>query len=207
MNPPQSPRSIERETIDHYNTYDEADRLNKDIGPLELLRTRELITRYLPPPPAVVIDIGGASGIYSFWLAEQGYQVHLVDLVPRHIEQAVQHSQDARAPRLAGIRVGDARSLPFPDAFADAALMHGPLYHLPDRADRLRAIMEAKRVLKPGGILLAFAITRYAGLIFGLLRGYVFDPVYQQMIRNEVKAGHRENPPAWLHTFPSAFSR
>ena len=205
MGSPQSPRSIERETIDHYNTYDEAERLTKDIGPLELLRTRELITRYLPPAPVFVLDVGGASGIYSFWLADQGYSVHLLDLVPRHIEHAVQQSQEAPVPRLAGIKVGDARALPFADAFADAVIMHGPLYHLPERADRLRAIAEARRVLKPGGILLAFAITRYAGLIFGLLRGYVFDPAYQRMIRTEVKTGHRENPPAWLHTFPNAF--
>jgi hypothetical protein len=53
--------------------------------------------------------------------------------------------------------------------------------------------------------LLAFAITRYAGLIYGLRRGYVFDPAYQRMIRTEVATGHRENPPAWLSTFPNAF--
>jgi ubiquinone/menaquinone biosynthesis C-methylase UbiE len=205
MNPPQPPKPIERETIDHYNSYDESERLTKDIGPLELIRTKELITRYLPPPPAVVLDVGGASGVYSFWLASLGYTVHLVDLVPRHIEQAARRSQEPHVPQLAGMKVGDARKLPFPDAFADIITMHGPLYHLPDRADRLRAIAEAKRVLRPGGVLLAFAITRYAGLIFGLSRGYVFDPVYLQMIRTEVKTGHRENPPAWLHTFPNAF--
>ena len=205
MTAPDSPKSIEREIVDHYSSYDEAERLTKDIGPLELARTRELITRYLPAPSAVVVDVGGASGMYSFWLAELGYAVHLVDLVPRHIEQAGRKAEEPNSPRLASMRVGDARKLPLTDAFADAVIMHGPLYHLPDRTDRLRAIAEARRVLRPGGVLLAFAITRYAGLIFGLVRGYVFDAVYQQMIRTEVKTGHRENPPAWLHTFPNAF--
>ena len=191
--------------IDHYNTYDEAKRLRNDIGPLELLRTQELIMRYLPPPSAIILDVGGATGTYSFWLAGLGHSVHLVDVVPRHIEQAMQAACQPASPRLASMRVGDARTLDFDDGFADVIIMHGPLYHLPDREDRLCAIAEAKRVLRPGGVLLAFAITRYAGLIFGLLRGYVFDSAYRKMIRTEVKTGQRENPPDWLSTFPNAF--
>jgi SAM-dependent methyltransferase len=199
------PKAAEEHIIDHYNRYNEAERLKNDIGPLELARTQELLTRYLPPAPAVVLDVGGASGVYSFWLASQGYPVHLVDIVPRHIEQARLSAQQAGSPQLASERVGDARQLDFPGEFAAAIVMHGPLYHLPARQDRLRAIAEARRVLKPGGILLAFAITRYAGLIYGLLRGYVFDPAYLRMIRTEVQTGHRENPPDWLVTFPNAF--
>src|SRR5512140_3637888 len=116
----ESSKSAERETIDHYSSHDEAERLTKDIGPLELARTRELIMRYLPPPPAVVADVGGASGAYAFWLAELGYAVHLVDLVPRHIEQARRKAEDPSSPRLAGMSVADARKLPLADAFADA---------------------------------------------------------------------------------------
>ncbi len=197
--------SVAQKIIDHYNSYDEAERLKGDIGPLELFRTQELIKRYLPPPSAVILDVGGATGTYSFWLASLGHSVHLVDIVPRHIEQAMQAAGQPESPRLASLRVGDARELDFDGGFADAIIMHGPLYHLADRADRLCAIAEAKRVLRPGGVLLAFAITRFAGLIFGLLRGYVFDPTYRQMIRTEVKTGLRENPPAWLGTFPNAF--
>jgi hypothetical protein len=83
--------------------------------------------------------------------------------------------------------------------------MHGPLYHLPEREDRVLAISEARRVLKPGGLLLAFAITRYAGLIYGLTQGHVFDPDYHRMIRDEVQTGVRDNPPAWAFTFPNAY--
>ncbi len=190
--------------IAHYNQYDEAERLKNDIGPLELVRTQELLERYLPPTPAVVLDVGGATGVYSRWLAGLGYQVHLVDIVPRHIEQA-QAAQTPDSPQLVSMRVGDARQLDFKDGFADAIVMHGPLYHLSARADRLCAIAEARRVLRPGGRLLAFAITRYAGLIYGLLRGYVFDPAYHRMISDEVRTGRRENPPDWAFTFPNAF--
>ncbi len=190
--------------IAHYNKIDEAKRLKNDIGPLELVRTQELIEHYLPPAPAVIVDVGGATGIYSRWLAGLGYRVHLVDIVPRHIEQA-QAAQQLDAPQLASMRVGDARQLDFGDGFADAIIMHGPLYHLSARADRLCAIAEARRVLRPGGCLLAFAITRYAGLIYGLLHGYVFDPAYRRMISNEVRTGRREDPPDWAFTFPNAF--
>ena len=191
--------------IDHYNRYDEAERLKHDIGPLEHLRTQELVTRYLPPAPAVVLDVGGATGVYSFWLASLGYSVHLVDIVPRHIEQARQTAQEPGTPPLASMRVGDARRLDFADEWADAIIMHGPLYHLSDRENRVGAIAEANRVLRPGGVLLAFAITRYAGLIYGLVKGHIFDPTYHEMIRTEVKTGRRENPPAWAFTFPNAF--
>ena len=197
--------SVAQKIIDHYNSYDEAQRLKGDIGPLELLRTQELIRRYLPPPPAVILDVGGATGTYSFWLAGLGHSVHLVDIVPRHVEQAGQTASQPESPQLASMRVGDARNLDFEGGVADALIMHGPLYHLGERADRLRAIAEAERVLRPGGVLLAFAITRYAGLIFGLLNGYIFEPAYRDMIKAEVKTGRRENPPAWSGTIPHAF--
>lgn len=204
MRPPRPSQSPE-DIIAHYNRYDESERLKHDIGPFELVRTKALIARYLPPPPATILDVGGANGIYSFWLAGLGYAVHLVDLVPRHIEQARQAAQEEGSPQLASMRVGDARALDLADGFADAVLMHGPLYHLTEREERLRAIAEARRVLRPGGLLLAFAITRYAGLIYGLRRGYVFDPAYHRMIRIEVQTGQRVDPPDWLFTFPNAF--
>lgn len=200
-----SPDSPEGAIIAHYARYDETRRLKSDIGPLEQARTSEMILARLPQPPAVIVDVGGAAGPYSFWLAGLGYEVHLVDLVPRHIEQARTRMAQAGAPRLASLRVGDARCLDLPDDFADALILHGPLYHLPERADRLKALGEARRLLKPRGLLFAFAITRYAGLIYGLTQGHVFDAQYLAMIRNEVRTGLRQDPPSWAFTFPNAY--
>src|SRR4029453_16105317 len=123
------------------------------LGPwsLERVRTWELLGRYLPPPPAVVLDIGGAAGIYALPLAAAGYQVHLVDPLAMHVQQARRASAEQPAAPLASAAVGDARQLDRPDASTDAALLLGPLYHLTDRADRIRALAEARRVRAPGG--------------------------------------------------------
>lgn len=195
---------IDQEIVEHYNSYDESQRLTGGFGNLERERTKELIQRCLPTPPATIMDIGGAGGVYSFWLASLGHNVHLVDIVPRHIEQARQASNDGPT-KLKSIKVGDARNLDFPDESADVVMMHGPLYHLTDRDDRLQALSEARRVLRPGGRLLGFAITRYAGLIYGLTQGHVFDAEYLSMLREEVQTGLRKDAPSWANTFISAY--
>ncbi|WP_414588410.1 hypothetical protein [Scytonema sp. PCC 10023] len=81
------------EALTHYASGQEQERLSRGTGLLELVRTQELLSRYLPCPPAVIFDVGGGAGVYSYWLAQQGYEVHLIDAVPLHIEQAQSFSQ------------------------------------------------------------------------------------------------------------------
>ncbi|MEU2614656.1 methyltransferase domain-containing protein [Micromonospora sp. NPDC007271] len=138
----------------------EADRLHRTPqGRLEARRTRDLLARALPAPPAVVLDVGGGTGAYAGWLAGAGHRVHLVDLVPAHAAAARTAYPEVTAT------VGDARELPLPDGSADATLLLGPLYHLPDRADRVTALREAVRVTRPGGPVVAAVISRNAALI------------------------------------------
>src|SRR5688572_20761461 len=100
-----------REVLDYYDTYPEEVRLQQGPFRLEFERTREMLSRVLPTPPAQVVDVGGAAGAYSFWLAATGYSVHLVDGSARLVGEAKRRNADA-AHSLASATVGDARALP-----------------------------------------------------------------------------------------------
>src|SRR5438046_3901152 len=112
----------------HYGTGYESTRLEQGTSRIEFVRTRELLQRFLPPPPARVLDVGGGTGAYAMWLAELGYRVHVVDVVALHVEQALQAAGRAANPFTAA--VGDARHLQEEDSSFGAVLLLGPLYHL-----------------------------------------------------------------------------
>lgn len=93
--------------------------------------------------------------------------------------------------------------MPYPDRVADAVLLAGPLYHLTSRADRLTALREAARVLRPGGVLVAAAISRFASLYDGLARGMLARPAFQAIVERDLAEGqHRddERRPGWFTT-------
>ncbi|MFL5900106.1 MAG: class I SAM-dependent methyltransferase [Solirubrobacterales bacterium] len=92
-------------------------------GRLELIRTMEILHRYLPVPPAVIVDVGGGPGAYALPLAAGGYLIHLLDPMALHIEQAQQASAAQAKGGLASIQQGDARELPWSDESADVALL------------------------------------------------------------------------------------
>lgn len=149
---------IATEIHDFYTeTFDEATRLTATAdGALELVRTQEILRRHLPPAPATVLDVGGGPGIHAQWLSADGFTVHVVDPVARHVEQA--------AALGVGAEVGDARQLTAETGSYDVVLLLGPLYHLLEREDRDRVLAEARRVVRPGGLVAAAAIGRYASL-------------------------------------------
>jgi ubiquinone/menaquinone biosynthesis C-methylase UbiE len=187
-----------------YGKAPEEDRLEEGAFLLEALRTRELIERHAPAPPAIVLDIGGAAGAYALWLAEAGYSVHLLDPIPRLVAEAGRRS--AANPRpLASCRVGDARNLPFPDESADVVLLLGPLYHLTAAPDRARALKEATRVLKPGGWLFAAAVSRWGSALDGLARDLFEDPRFAAIVEQDARDGQHRNSTERLDYFTTAY--
>jgi ubiquinone/menaquinone biosynthesis C-methylase UbiE len=189
----------------HYNEGRESTRLSSPAGQLEFVRTTEIIARYLPTPPAKVLDIGGGAGNYSFWLAERGYTVHLVDIVPLHIEQVQRQSSVLGAASLTAISLGDACHLDFADESAQVTLLLGPLYHLTEKSERLQALREAHRVLTVGGVVFVAAISRFASALDGLFQGFLQDPDFRCIVQQDLINGQHRNPTHHPAYFTTAF--
>ncbi len=190
---------LPHEILEHYEGVDEDARLRGGINQLEFVRVQEVLRQYLPAPPADVVDVGGGTGIHAEWLARDGYRVHLVDATPGHVDQA--------ARTLAGVgvtaEVGDARNLRYNDDSYDVALLFGPLYHLTQREQRLQALREAVRVVRPGGLVAVAAVSRFASLLDGMARGFVFDPQFREVVTADLESGQHRNPtnhPQWWTT-------
>ncbi|GIH17669.1 class I SAM-dependent methyltransferase [Rugosimonospora africana] len=186
------------EILDYYRAGGERSRLAEGHGRLEFLRTWDVLTRVLPPAPALVLDVGGATGVYAAPLARAGYRVHLVDPVPEHV---------ADASALPGVTatLGDARTLPARDGSADAVLLLGPLYHLPDRDDRVSAWREAARVLRPGGVAVAATISRFASFFDGFVRGFVREARFRPIIDRVLESGEHHNTDGDERWFTTAY--
>jgi len=193
---------IPKEIEEHYLRGKESERLSGERGELEQLRTQAILAHNLPPAPAEVFDVGGAAGIHAFPLAKQGYQVHLIDPVALHLEQARSYAATSGVT-LRSITRGDARRLDVPSGSADAVLLLGPLYHLVEYPDRHQALREARRVLKPHGVLFAAAICRFASLIDGLSSGFFRDVEFRRIVAADLASGQHRNPmnhPAYFTT-------
>jgi SAM-dependent methyltransferase len=180
----------------------EADRLGRGAGRLELMRTQEIIRRHLPGPPLEILDVGGGAGVHAAWLADDGYSVRVVDPMPDHVEQA---KLLAGPLRRISAEVGDARRLAVGDGTVDAVLLLGPLYHLTERDDRLLALREACRVVRPDGFVFVAAISRFASLLDGLSREFLIDPRFRSIVERDLRDGQHRNPDRVPHWFTTAY--
>ena len=142
---------------------DEDERIYR--SPLEFIRTKEIISRFLPEKPIKIIDLCGASGHYSYWLAEKGHEVHLRDLSQRHIDEA-KNNETRYKTKLSSISLCDARSIKSENEEFDMVLLMGALYHLQEKEDRLLCLNEVYRILKNGGTAVFAYICRYVCSIF-----------------------------------------
>lgn len=195
---------LESRILTYYVESAEDRRLDEGPGPLELERTLELFRRFAPPPPCVVLDVGGGPGRYAARLAEEGYEVHLIDPVETLVEQARHRSAGLRRS-IASSRTGDARRLDQADASADAVLLLGPLYHLTDPADRALALAEARRVVVPGGPVFAAGISRFASALDGMVRDLLTDPRFARIVQRDLETGQHRNETERLDYFTTAY--
>jgi len=168
------------------------------MGVFEFERTKSLIDLYLAKKPQNIIDVGGGTGKYSEWLSRKGHDVQMIEPVLKHVLIAQKRSKCLK--NRFKITQGESQHLPYPDNFAELVILHGPLYHLQKKEDRIATILEAKRVVRKDGIILGFAINYTASTLAGLFNGLMHKKSFFEMCKEELTTGIH-NPPndfPWL---------
>jgi len=196
-------KTIDSTVLAWYNAGIEMNRLRTGIGLIEFERTKEILLEKLPKPPAVIYDIGGAYGEYSWWLSSLGYEVHLFDLSETNITMSKDLADEYPDVTLHSAMICDARSIPRPEKSADAILLMGPLYSITEYEERILAIKESHRLLKDDGLLFSAALTPYSVLVSRLAvyheddtkkRKELDDPAVISMINRALVDGCYINP-------------
>lgn len=194
---------IQSEILNYYESGVEEKRLTQGVFNLERVRTQELIARLLPAPKCKILDIGAGAGFYSFWLKKLGHEVHFVDLSHKNVDLAKR--RERKLSKLASINNADARKLPYADKKFDVVLLLGPLYHITEKAERLKALYEAKRVLVKGGVLITAGITRYGSLFEGFFHGGLKLKGFIPMMNQDIKNGQHRNKSKRFDFFTTAY--
>lgn len=178
----------------YYNKFCEDNRFDSRHGYLEYVLTMKYIKEYLEqmgknPSEIKIMDIGAGTGRYSIPLAEEGYDVTAVDLSPNNVG-IMKHKSD----RVKAFR-GNALDLSrFEDEGYDMCLLFGPMYHLCDQEDRIKALLEAKRLLKKDGVLMvAYIMNEYAVLTYGIMEGHIDESVENGTLDDSFHVICREN--------------
>ena len=168
---------VNQEVIDYYTRKEEDNRLCEFPGKVEFFRSREIILRFLPKGESAILDLGGGTGPYSFWLSDLGHSVHLVDPVKKHIELAKSKNRRTSSP-ITHISIGNALEIDFEEDSFDVVVLLGPMYHILEGAGRRRVLLNVIKCLKPDGMVFAAYISRFASLMDGFFDDLVVDPEF-----------------------------
>ena len=187
-------KSIDKDVLAFYNGGGEKNRLHTDLGLIEFERTKEILQEKITQNPAVIYDIGGGYGEYSWWLASLGHSVYLYDISEKNIEMAEEMVEKYSGYSLKTMEVADARKINQPDCSADVILLFGPLYHIVEYEERQNTLNECFRLLKPNGIIFTTAITRYSTILwaistFGIKHDFLCEKEFMEMIEREIEDG------------------
>lgn len=183
---------IPAEVYQHYKEIDEAGRLKRPRGILEFERSKQIIERFLQDPKLKILDIGGATGVYSFWLASLGHEVTLVDPMENLLEIA---KANKKSESLKHISIGDVRNLNDEENTYDLIICFGPFYHLTSFEERKKALQELHRVLKINGVVLIAGISKYVSFIqSGLYDGMLEQDEFKSIVEQDLIDGQHRNP-------------
>lgn len=167
--------------VEHYNKFNEDKRLKSRHGEVEFRLSMKYIHKYLEEigKEARILDVGAATGAYSIPLAEEGYEVHAIELVKHNVQRLRAKSDKVHAIQGNALKL----SKKFEKKYFDMVLVFGPMYHLYTYEDKLKVIEEAKKVTKPGGlILIAYLMNDYAVV----KHGFIENTIEESVTKNKV---------------------
>lgn len=192
-----------KEIYDFYNNGAEIGRLERGLGIIEFERSKDIISSYLssqflnrPTHDITIYDIGGGIGVYTSWLSSLGYALTLIELAKSATVYALNHMEKSHPYKAI---CSDARTLPIEDNSADVILFMGPYYHLQAKAERLKALREAFRVLKKDGLFFISGISKYSSStwalsVYGRQNNFIDDPIFFNMLEEELTSGCHNRP-------------
>ena len=169
----------------YYNKFNEEKRLDSRHGQVEFITSMKYLHKYLnqleetmPKSEIKILDVGAATGRYSVPLAEEGYDVTAVELVKHNLARLKAKGSAVKAYQ------GNAMKLKrFEDNTFDIVLVFGPMYHLHEKEEKLKALSEAKRVVKPGGkILVAYIMNEYSVITYAIKERHIKEGVLNGML-------------------------
>lgn len=166
--------------IKYYNKFNEDKRLTRRHGIIEYRTAMEYINKYLSTMTnPKIIDIGAGTGAYSIPLSEK-YDVTAIELVKHNLMTLKNKSNKVKA------YLGTATDLSkFDDNTFDVVLLFGPMYHLISNEDKLKALSEAKRILKDNGLIfISYYMNEYAIITHGFIENTIKEDIQNNLIDN-----------------------
>lgn len=166
----------------YYEVYDENSRLTSKHGMVEYLTTMKYVEKYLIKGMRI-LEIGAATGRYSHALAQKGYQVDAVELVEHNIEIFKENTLEGENVTIIQGNAVDLSA--FENNIYDITLLFGPMYHLYTDEDKLKALSEAIRVTRKGGIIFtAYCMADATILVRDFKQGFIYQDIEDGLISN-----------------------
>lgn len=177
----------EENLITYYNKFNEDKRLNTKHGNLEFITALNYINKYVKPGNKI-LDIGAGTGKYSIYYYNKGYDVTALELVKHNLRVLQKNEPNIKALQ------GNALDLKLQGNSFDIVLLFGPMYHLISFEDKLKAINEAKRVLKPNGLLfISYCMNEYAVITHGFIENNINTSIKNKLLDNSFKITPKED--------------
>ena len=179
--------------VDYYNSYDEDSRLLSKHGRIEFLTTVKYVEKYLKDGMKIM-EIGAATGRYSHYFAQKGFEVDAVELIEHNIDVFKAKTQPGEN---VNIKQGNALDLSeYPDNRYDVTLLLGPMYHLYTSEEQKNALSEAIRVTKKGG----YVFVSYCMLDPSMLMSFKNDRIKRLIAEGEYNPGSIFPAPRYFQT-------